>query len=108
MGRPKGAQNKDKSWRDALRIAVNRIRKDDRGKKLKALRIIAERVVSRAIEGDMIAVKEIADRLDGKATQAVDLGVSVQITKVEHVIVDALPPVIEGEAVEVIEDKTDK
>ena len=31
-------------------------------------------VVGKAIEGDMMAVKEIADRLDGKATQAVDLG----------------------------------
>ena len=111
MGRPKGAENRHKEWRDAIRKAVHELRAvsdGDSGKKLKALRLIAEKVVSKAMDGDLGAIKEIADRLDGKATQAIDLGVSVQITKVEHVIVDARPPVIEGEVIEVIEDKTDK
>ncbi len=29
MGRPKGAENKDKSWRHAIRAAVNELRKDE-------------------------------------------------------------------------------
>ena len=107
MGRPKGAENKHKVWRDALRAAVNELRVaegDDKAKKVRALRLLARKLVSRGIEGDVSALKEIADRLDGKATQAIDLGVSVQITKVEHVIVDALPTVIEAEVLEVTDE----
>jgi hypothetical protein len=35
------------------------------------LRAIAEKLVAKAEEGDMLAIREIADRLDGKAHQTV-------------------------------------
>ena len=82
---------------------------DDKAKKVRALRLLARKLVSRGIEGDVSALKEIGDRLDGKPTQAVDLSMGVQITKIERIVVDELPaPVIEGEAVEVIGDETDQ
>ncbi len=49
------------------------------------------------------AIQAALDRGWGKPTQAVDMTVSEPITKIEHVIVNALPAqVIEGEAVEVM------
>ena len=103
MGRPKGAENKDKSWRDAIRRAVHELRVaegDEKGKKVRALRLLAQRLVTRALDGDVTALKEIGDRLDGKATQQVQVDKNIQITHIEHSIVD-MPKVIEGEAIEV-------
>jgi hypothetical protein len=111
MGRPKGAQNKDKSWRDAIRAAVNELRKDegsDKPKKVRALRLLAQRLVIRALDGDVSALKEVGDRLDGKATQQVNVEKNVQVTHIEHSIVD-MPKVIEGEVIEVLDaTETDK
>ena len=60
----------DKLWADAVRVAVND-HVDGDLKKPKALRQLAANLVKMALEGDMAAVKEIGDRLDGKpATQA--------------------------------------
>lgn len=57
----------DKLWREALRRAVlKRVENDQR------LDRIAERVVAQAMDGDMVAVKEIGDRLDGKPAQALE------------------------------------
>ena len=88
MGRPKGAENKHKVWRDALRAAVNELRKDeDSPKKIKSLRLMARRLVTKALDGDVSALKEIGDRLDGKATQSVQVDKNIQVTHIEHTIV---------------------
>ncbi len=56
----------DKLWREALRKAVlKRVEKEQN------LDRIARAVVSKAVDGDLIAAKEIGDRLDGKPAQAV-------------------------------------
>lgn len=57
-----GGRPKEKLWRQALMVAL----KDEDGAKL---RRIAEKVAMLAEAGDMQAVKEIGDRLDGKAIQ---------------------------------------
>lgn len=57
-----------------------------------ALRKIAETVVVKALVGDKDAVKEIADRLDGKPAQAVTVGNEDEqpfVTKVVREIVRA-------------------
>ncbi len=36
----------------------------------KALRKIARNLIDRAMTGEMVAIRELADRLDGKAAQA--------------------------------------
>ena len=59
MGRPIGSVNREKPFNDALRIAL-------RGDPLR-LRRIAEKLAEKAEEGDLAAIRELADRLDGKA-----------------------------------------
>ena len=87
---PVGAKS-DKEWRNAIRKAVHELRAADEGdlaRKVKALTLIARRLITRAVKGDVAAMKEIRDRLDGRPTVAVDMTVSEPITKVEHVIID--------------------
>jgi len=55
----------DKPWQHALRLAV--MSRDKKGER--RLRLLADRCVKSALEGDMSAIKEIGDRLDGKPTQ---------------------------------------
>lgn len=64
-GAPFGNQNarKGKSWLDALRLEIAI---DDGARLQKA----ACQLLNKAAEGDLAAIKELADRLDGKATQA--------------------------------------
>lgn len=50
-------------FRDALRLALSRREKDE-GRSLVAL---ANTLIEKAADGDLAAIKEIADRLDGKA-----------------------------------------
>ncbi len=106
MGRPKGAENKDKSWRHAIRAAVNELRAandGDKPRKVRAIRLLARKLVTKALEGDVAAIREVGDRLDGKSTQAVQVDQSVQITHIERTIVD-MPQVIEvGEVIEVLD-----
>lgn len=62
-GNPGGRQ-KDKPFRDALRMELA----DADGK---ALRRIAASLIDAAEAGNTLAIREIADRIDGKVPQAV-------------------------------------
>src|SRR5204863_7323504 len=64
LGRPIGSVNREKPFNDALRIAL-------RGDPLR-LRRIAEKLATLAEEGDLAAIRELADRLDGKPAQVID------------------------------------
>lgn len=65
---PVGAKS-DKLWRGAILRAVHRQMKDGKSKRLEGL---AERLISEALSGDMQALKEIGDRLDGRPHQAIE------------------------------------
>lgn len=65
MANPRG-QQRDKPFRDALRMELAAIGEDH-----KALRMIARSLIAAASEGKMDAIKEIGDRMDGKVAQAV-------------------------------------
>ena len=96
---PKGAKS-DKEWRDAIRRAVHEQRTvdvDGKPAKRKALFLLARKTVTEALDGNMVAVKEIGDRLDGRPAQAVDLAVAVSVERIERLIVDPAGPVIEHE-----------
>jgi hypothetical protein len=71
-GRPLGAQNKDKPFRDAIRMEAAAL---ERGEKLEhpegSLRWNAQQLL---IRGDVPAIKEVGDRLDGKPAQALEHG----------------------------------
>ncbi len=62
----------EKVWADAVRRAVSRRLEDVEGKPQKIERL-ADRLVELATDGDVTALKEIGDRLDGKPTQAKEI-----------------------------------
>ena len=68
-GAPKGNTNSNinnRLWGDTIRRAVLAA---DASK----LRAIADKLIDLAAEGDMQAIKELGDRIDGKASQQVAL-----------------------------------
>ncbi len=80
-GAPKGNQNARKGtlWRNAIMRAVS---KDD----YKPLNACAEALVAKAMEGDIPALKEVGDRLDGKAHQST----SIESTELTEALVRTL------------------
>jgi hypothetical protein len=73
MANPRG-QQRDKPFRDALRMQLAAAGDDH-----KALREIADALIVQAKTGDIQAIREIGDRLDGKPAQAIEH--SGEITK---------------------------
>ena len=73
--RPERKGNKpEKFMRDAIILALHR----EAGKgKTKKLYKIADKLVDKAMEGDIMAIKEINDRVDGKAPQDVNFDGSI-------------------------------
>ena len=67
--RPRGAWA-DKAWRDALRLAVMRPANEPNPTPKTKLDEIAFALISAGKEGDVPAIREIGDRLDGKVPQA--------------------------------------
>lgn len=70
MSAPIGNQfaTKSRLWRQAIERALgNRSRVDQ----VEALDALAEKLLARCDEGDMAALKELGDRLDGKPAQSV-------------------------------------
>ena len=79
-----------------LRIAISEAGSKEGTTKL---RDVADMLVTKALEGDMQAIKEVADRLDGKPPQAIvgDEDNPVQlINRIERVIVAAKPTDTDG------------
>jgi len=83
MGRPIGSVNWEKPFADALRVL--------RSGNPRWLRAIAEKLIENAERGDLQAIREVADRMDGKPTQAIArTDVSVQIlTDAELLVIAA-------------------
>lgn len=70
----KGKGNKpDKLMADAIRIALKREAKDADGKPTRKLNLVATKLVDLAVDGDIQAIKEICDRIDGKAMQGIEM-----------------------------------
>lgn len=70
MGAAIGNQNARKGkWAQALTSAVL---VEDPATRRRRLDAIAERLIAKAEEGDIQAIKELGDRLDGKPTQALE------------------------------------
>lgn len=71
MGAPLGNQNaaKAKVWHAAI---VRALRKQSRSDQLEALDEIAEKLITACKDGDLPALRELGDRLDGKPTQQIE------------------------------------
>ena len=74
----------DKPWTNALNHALAQFKEGDL-KAGQAIRRIADGVVRRALSGDAVACREIAERLDGKPVQPiagqVDTNLIVQVLR---------------------------
>ena len=72
MAAPHGNQNaaKAKVWSAAIQRAL-----DKRGvSRIEALDALAEKLLAKCDEGDLPALKELGDRLDGKPAQSITVG----------------------------------
>lgn len=65
-GNKNSGRKQEKPFRDALKLEIA-----EAGENPKALRRIAAKLVAMAESGDMAAIKEFADRIDGKVPQAI-------------------------------------
>jgi HPt (histidine-containing phosphotransfer) domain-containing protein len=72
MGRPRGNWS-DKRFREALSIAVNEEGPDG----VKRLRTMAVKLAEAAASGDLQAIEMVANRLDGKPAQDINVESSV-------------------------------
>lgn len=64
LGNTNSSKN-NRLWGDTIRRAVAQ-------SDMERLRRIAEKLLDKAEEGDLAAIKELGDRLDGKAAQSVE------------------------------------
>lgn len=69
-GNANSGRKQEKPFADALRMAIA-----DAGPDHKALRGIAAKLLKLAEDGEGWAIRELADRLDGKPAQAIDADV---------------------------------
>ncbi len=90
-GAPEGNNNASKQNRQ-FNSALQRAIAQDDGKRLRAT---AEKLLDLAEAGESWAVKELADRLDGKAAQSVTLAGDADkplVTRIERTIIDSPKP----------------
>lgn len=82
-----GRPPSEKTFANMLRVAIKEAHEDGKDR----LRAVADALVMKAMTGDVPAIREIADRLDGKAVQQVDLYVpdakpsTLTDTDLEHI-----------------------
>ena len=91
MAAPRGNQNaaKAKVWHGAIMRALRAESATDR---LEALDDIAQKLIQACRDGDLPALRELGDRLDGKPGQQIILtgaeGGAVQVEEVRRTVVD--------------------
>ena len=88
-GAPEGNRNSNlgnRLWANTIRRAV--LQSD-----AERLRRIAEAMLAKAEEGDMVAIKEMGDRLDGKPISTLDADVTLNGTmEHKHISVHGVEP----------------
>lgn len=63
----------DKIIRDALMLELNRMTDAEDGQKVKKVNRVVHKLVEAGMDGKIDAIKEIFDRVEGKATQATEI-----------------------------------
>ena len=71
-GNANSGPKREKPFRDALMLAIKEA--EAKENQHRALRKIAERLLDEAAAGNVQALKEVADRLDGKVPQGIEGG----------------------------------
>ena len=84
-GNPSGAPKRAKLWRDAINRAIKRREEKDP----QALEKLADKLIVQVEAGDIAAIREFGDRVDGKPAQAIIGGEEddppIRITQIEIV-----------------------
>lgn len=91
MAAPKGNQYAAKGRRFASVIAK-------RIDELKAWDKLADALVTKALDGDMQALKEVADRIDGKAKESIDLSSEDGTMSPTRIVIEAASAIGEDTA----------
>ncbi len=69
-----GRPPNEKTFANMLRVAIKEAHEDGKDR----LRAVADALVTKAITGDVPAIRELADRLDGKSVQQLDIDANVR------------------------------
>ena len=80
-----GGRGQEKMWRNAVHLAVKRLVD---GSDVKALTRLAETLVEKGLGGDLAAIVEIGNRLDGRPSQSLDIGPPEVFTGIVRKIID--------------------
>ena len=83
-----GRPPKEKSFANMLNIAI---KEAIEGTEKTKLRAVADALVEKAMTGDVQAIKEVADRLDGKVPQGVIGGEEGDAPLVHEIIIRGVP-----------------
>jgi hypothetical protein len=90
-GNANSGRRQEKPFRDALRMEIKAAGEDH-----KLLREIAAKLIDLARNGDLAAIRELADRSDGKVPQAIvgddDLDPVTLVTRIEIIAADGNSP----------------
>jgi hypothetical protein len=87
-----GGQQADKPFRDAIALELQEEIVLE-GRELRKLRVIARALVNKAAGGDLVAIKEVIDRIEGKPPQTLAGTASDgSINFILRQIVEAMPP----------------
>lgn len=73
---PGGRPTNEKTFTNMLRLALKEAHEDGKDR----LRAVADQLVSKAVSGDIQAIKEVADRLEGKPAQAIQADINGELT----------------------------
>lgn len=84
-GNANSGPKREKPFRDALLMELKAAGEDH-----KALRRIARAIIEKASDGDIQAIKEVADRMDGKVPQGIEGG-GTPIQTESTIIVTGVP-----------------
>lgn len=94
MAGPSKGSKPDKILRDALILELNRMTDLDDGEKVKKVNRVVHKLVEAAMDGKVDAIREVFDRVEGKATQPVSgdpEGDPIRlVTRIEMAVIDPL------------------
>lgn len=107
MAAPRGNRNaaKAKEWEAAIRHELENFESSSI-KRGQALRAIAKNVVELATKGDWRAVEEVANRIDGKPSQSVDVTGLIEHRDVTDITDDQLADIATGRSTGTAEAQT--
>lgn len=82
---PSLGKKPDKIWHHAIMRAVKRPTTEELDETAPRLELLADQLVLKGMAGDVAAMREIGDRLDGKPAQSIGLGQADDLKPLETI-----------------------